>query len=561
MNAALRYLFRATLKNGAVGQLRRLREPRYAIGAGFVLFYFWANAGLRGPRAPDSLVQSLESTAIQSCAVLLVTLGFATYAWVIRDEEPGLRFTESEIAFLFPAPLDRSELLRFHLAKTQLRLLVSSLAVTLISLRFMHGAAHTVGRVIGTWLVFSAFSFHSLGAGFTRQWLTLRGIGPLVHKSVYGLLVIAAVAVSAHQADFDWAHLGTKAELAEAALALTHAPPVGWVVGPVVAGMNASSWRDAAPLFGLLVLINLALVFWVTATIGRFEDATLRRAQQTAIKESSRRVGAREKKRPSPSPFSLKSVGSGTTAFVWSGLISSGRWARPATLLGLPLLVALGALALRNNPEELGEVLSLAGLLFAAFLALTGPLFARGGVPRMFDQLELVKTLPVSGRSVILGEMLPTIGLLVWAQWSLCLPTFFSQANGMAVSNAALVLSVMVFGPPITAFLTLVPFGIGLYFPAWVRPTGDGPRGFEAIGQRLLFRVVFLGLLLAALVPALALGLAVGGLARGLAASWSGSVVLASIFASAVVVGEVVLALRWLGGRYERFDFSKELAA
>jgi hypothetical protein len=106
----------------------------------------------------------------------------------------------------------------------------------------------------------------------------------------------------------------------------------------------------------------------------------------------------------------------------------------------------------------------------------------------------------------------------------------------------------------------LIPNAAVLYFPAWFQLGKDGPAGFEATGQRMIMMFGQVLILALALLPA---GL-VGGLLF-----WGGvyfklpeaGVLLGSLAAAVILSVEAWVAVRILGGTFERFDLSAELGA
>src|SRR5437016_9581337 len=110
------YVILCTAKNRARVRLRRLREPRYLLGAvvGVAYFYFSLFARLRGARSaarrsrtgPASLPVALAVlTASGPALAALALLVLSTIAWMLPFESGLLDFSETEMQFLFPAPV------------------------------------------------------------------------------------------------------------------------------------------------------------------------------------------------------------------------------------------------------------------------------------------------------------------------------------------------------------------------------------------------------------------------------------------------------------------------
>src|SRR5688572_18775429 len=126
MKGALGYLACRSTRNGVVRQLRRLRTPRYAIALLLGLAYLWA-IGVRprtgsGPPDVSPGVVELLSAAGVTLAVL--------WTWIFGSERRALAFSRAEVTWLFPAPLTRSQLIRYKLLRGQFVVLFNVLLWT-----------------------------------------------------------------------------------------------------------------------------------------------------------------------------------------------------------------------------------------------------------------------------------------------------------------------------------------------------------------------------------------------------------------------------------------------
>ena len=123
---ALGYLVTRSFVNGVLFRLRRLRQPRYLLGAilGGAYFYFYFGTivgGMRSPIGPRSLSGAAFSVEIGSAILFLVTV---VLSWILPASRAAIGFTEAEIAFLFPAPIPRRTLVIMRLLKSQFALLI-----------------------------------------------------------------------------------------------------------------------------------------------------------------------------------------------------------------------------------------------------------------------------------------------------------------------------------------------------------------------------------------------------------------------------------------------------
>jgi hypothetical protein len=176
---------------------------------------------------------------------------------------------------------------------------------------------------------------------------------------------------------------------------------------------------------------------------------------------------------------------------------------------------------------------------------------------------DVLKSYPMRGWQIALGEILAPAVVLTGFQWFLLIvatgllwdfqPLSLEKSLRIGIACGAAVLI------PVLNLITLqVPNAAVLLFPAWFQASKEGAQGIEATGQRLIF---LLGQLLAfalTLLPAAIVFLVVfflGQFALGLAAA----VPLASLAAAVVLTGEAALGLMLLGWLFERFDVSAEL--
>jgi ABC-2 type transport system permease protein len=90
-------------------------------------------AGRRGRRVRRSGLRLRGA-----CLVALIRIA---YAWIAPAEKPGLRFSEAEIAFLFPAPITRKALIHFRLLSSQLAILFTSALIAVFFNRSATSAA------------------------------------------------------------------------------------------------------------------------------------------------------------------------------------------------------------------------------------------------------------------------------------------------------------------------------------------------------------------------------------------------------------------------------------
>src|ERR1041384_8078688 len=161
MISALLYLQFHSVKNRLLQRFKRLKQPKYLFGAivGGLYFYFYffrfllgrsASRGQWTGAAPMPAIPQVDPLFYESLGALILFV-IVLLAWFIPRERASLSFTESEVAFLFPAPVTRRGLIHFKLLRSQLAILFTALFFTLISSRFGAGGRWLI-RGAGWWV-------------------------------------------------------------------------------------------------------------------------------------------------------------------------------------------------------------------------------------------------------------------------------------------------------------------------------------------------------------------------------------------------------------------------
>jgi hypothetical protein len=223
-------------------------------------------------------------------------------------------------------------------------------------------------------------------------------------------------------------------------------------------------------------------------------------------------------------------------------------------------LAAAGALvgALSFGSEgALAEVAGWLALTWAAWLLVIGPQWVRNDLRGDLLKLDLLRSYPLRGRTVVVAETTASTLVLSAVQLSLLGVAYlaFLGEGGMEVDlveRTVIFVAAIVYLPATNFAGMLIQNAAALLYPTWVHLGANRPGGIEALGQNMLVTVAFAGALALALAVPVALG---GGtfllLDRGLGL-W------ALLPASAVGLGtlalEAGLAIEWLGKVFERTD-------
>ena len=600
MLGALLYLRLTSLKNQLISRAKRLRQLKYLLGAlvggAYVYFLFFRNfggaSGSRGAArtaatqtlaalpSSEALAQTLPLIAAVSALLLL---GIVILAWVIPSTTPGLRFTEAEIAFLFPAPISRRALINCKLLSSQFSILFTSLFFTLISNRWTFLGGNALTHAFGWWFVLSTLNLHFTGAALTLSRLVESGVSPLRRRLTVlgGLAVVVGLTVAwvwrdlrapdvedfAGVAPFTSYLLGLLDHGVLGALLV----PFKFVVGPFLAPDARTFLLSLAPA----LLVMVAHYSWVLRMETSFEEASLAAAEKRSARLASVREGksvfASARTQARPGPFYLSSSGRPELAFLWKNLLST------ATYFNLRVLATAAAIILVGSKWFLSGttpdiraarvVVGMISLTAGAYVLLLGPHLARQDLRGDMPHADILKTYPLRGWELLLGQILTPVAILTGLTW-LCLlgAALTLQPTGrMALlltpsGQWAIALGIAALTPFVCALQLLILNGATIIFPAWfqsLRAVGPG-GGIELMGQRLIFVFGQFIVILTALLPA-----SLAAFALIFATQWligaTAAIALATLVVLVVLAGEVWCALWWLGERFDRLDVSSEL--
>jgi hypothetical protein len=566
---ALAFLWVASMRNRARRQLQRLRQPKYLVGAVvggmYVYSIFLRRLTYPGQGGMPPPTAQLVSQFMLTGAML----GALLSAWALGPDRPALRFTETEVQQLFPAPVSRRDLLHYKLTRGLLGAVVGAFFATLFMSRVV--SPNPILFFLGTTVTLATVNLHVMGASFVRTRLARHGgVGVALRwamlAAVLALLVGAALSVLREQPFLPETFANSR--LVHAWMRALMDAPALWpgralVALPLAPDMGA--FLRALPLGLGLLAVHYA---WVMSAAVPFEEAALVRAEERArLRERMSRQGGR------PTPirvraafFRLTATGRPEVALVWKNLIAGRRLGGAGRLLTAGLLGGLIATVASGRGQDVTTHLSLiiaplcGGL--AVILSLFGPSVVRTDLRMDLPRLEQLRALPLTGRQVVAAELAAPALLLGAAQVLLILLAMGlslggGESRGPAWWMAGGLCALWVL-PSVTLVGLFVQNAAVVLFPAWLPPEGERVRGLEAIGQRLLTLVGTLVVLLVGLLPASLLAALVGfGLEHFLGFGvWA--LPFAGLAAAAVLVGEVTLGVVGLGRAFDRLDVSTE---
>lgn len=578
MRRALLWLWIRSLRNRLVLGLRRLRSPRRLIatliGIGYFVWIVFGNAAFMGSRArpePGPGAEAGRAAAPELIAPLLplVALLVLVIPWVSGSYRT-FRAGKAEVTWLLPAPLTRRVLIESMILREQGGLLASS-AITACILSWSAGSG-LVETFAGMWLLLTAMSLHSLLAAGLRLRIRRR-LGGLAAWAIpagaacallAGLLLAVLLDRTAIETALESLGQGPDGAAFQDGLAVLLATPAllvaalpGRILLAPVLGLGPAG--PAAAASAAFLLLHLPLV---TRCLSPVLPEALRAAAE-ARESRERELGGRRRvrRRRRVSPWKLSARGRPEIAFLWKGLAARGWLGRPRNLAFLLAFAAAGPLVLRwFLPDEiyplLGSTLATFLLMGAGFLVLAGGRRMGAGFQRNLPHMDLLRSLPVRGWSVLLGDSLASATVLSAISMAMVVSGILLLLGGPAPLapswlatigiGAALVL------PSFFLVTTLAITGLILLWPEWFATAEPTYRGIEGMGRGILFLLVRLVLLVLVVGPAAVVATVVLLPATMIIGAWSAA---AAGAAAALLLLLEATGLLWLLERvWNAFD-------
>ena len=586
MNApvnALGYLVTRSFVNGVLFRLRRLRQPKYLLGAilGAAYFYFYFGRFLAVSRMPLGAGNGAASPHGLEIGAAILFVATIVLSWILPASRAAVAFTEAEIAFLFPAPITRRTLVIMRLVKSQFALLLFSVFMTLLSGRF-HLGSEVWMRIGGWWVIMNTLNMHRLGASFALQRLRERGMADGKRRVLVVLVLVAFVAL----VEFMRRSLPPPPDLATALrgggevtnyiVQLLHTGPLRYVlapfkliVAPNFAHEGVTFLRALLPAFGIMALHFI----WVVRADVSFEDASIEAAKKRAAFLAARGRGelrARGKSDKARTPlWRLRPTGFAPIAFIWKSLLKSGgrrtlgRWAAFFAVL------AAGAFAL-GRVEDLTKPLVVTAFIIGGgcYIALLisfvmiGQLSVaqlRQGIATM----DLLKTYPIPGWQIALGELAGPVLLGSLMQWcslgiGLMLLSIAPPLHPHLGTITAIAGGIALLLPIFNLSTAILPCAGALLYPGWFRPQESTGPGIENTGMKLILGIAQLLAVVVAMIPVAFFGAVAFFAVAKFTTATEWPALAAGGTAMLILAMETGLGIAWLGSLYDEFDVSSE---
>jgi hypothetical protein len=580
---ALFYLRVTSLRNATLSRLRRLKQPKYlaggVIGVAYLYFAFFRRAIAHRNTAAihNTIPDGVMPLAVGIGALCLLI--FVLLCWVWPRERASLRFSEAEIAFLFPAPVRRRTLIHYQLLSSQIRILFTALVMTLFSTGWGFVPGGAVIRIVGWWIIVATVSLHIMGSSFVITKLLDSGVTTFRRQVVTigafvlalaGLFAWICYAVHAPNAD----DFKSFAAITDYLSTIINSGPLPWILWPAKAVIQPLLAPDPYSLLlalGPAFVVYVAHYLWVVNTEVSFEEASIARAERLATKMAARQQGKYRAGLSQPkarrAPFVLGSARRVELAFLWKNLLSTAPYLRPRTAIVIAMaMVALCSWFSGNLLyEAMRPAIAIIASIVGAYSIVLGPQIARQDLRNDLANTDMLKTYPLHGWQVVSGEILTPMAIITVLVWLALLAAALTLRIERLVwltpqLRVGVAVSVALIVPFLCTLQLLVLNTAAILFPAWLQSTRQTSGGIDVMGQRLLFLAGNLLVVVVALLPA-----AVVASLLFFTAQWMVGDVLAGalgVIAILAILGtEAWLGIRWLGSRFERFDLSAELRA
>ena len=560
---ALLYLRLTTLRNKLERQLRRLRQPKYLLGAmagaAYLWFFIFRRSGRGGGAGPGQVFnEMLAPGPLEFIAAVVITL-FLLLIWVAPGDDPGLTFTEAEVAFLFPAPFTRRSLIHYKLLDGLLMSLLGAVFFTLIAGGWNTSVLGALRKLGAWWSLNANLALHQTAVALTLGRLSRLGLRVTPRRVLLiagAVLAVAAIIFCARKfgaASVEW--LLWPARLA---------------VRPFLAQSPGAFLLALVPAFGLVAL----QYFWIFRMEAPFEEASIALAQKRgeliARLRSGRsvRIGGGQAKAKT-GPFRLGDRLPVEAAFLWKNLMAAPAYCNRRVFAAVAAILCVGLTWLTSRPNEesslIAFILGCAALGLLVYMLVLGPQVARNDLRGDIVNADMLKAYPLPGWRILLGSMLAPTVILTGVAWLFLLTAGLGlvpprgQAPWLTPElRVATALALAFIMPALCAVQLLVPNAATLMFPAWSQTNRNMGGGMDVLGQRLIFFAGQLICLVFALLPAGILGGGTIFLTQWLI-GFPAAILLAVVPVLLVFGFELWVGVWFLGPRFEKLDISAEL--
>jgi ABC-2 type transport system permease protein len=564
-----------TFKNRIVQRAKRLREPRYLISAIAGAAYFWFFVFRRNPKSGVALARmrdlTFNSVIVDFGSVIVLLMMIV--AWALPADSGGLDFSEAEIGFLFPAPLRRRDLLLYKILRAQPQALFSAAILTIVGTR--------QGYFIGTWIAFSVmaiyFTMVSLGRARLRLFhigfLPRLGVVALIIGGLYGLVMSQIRSLGTLTIPADYQQTVKAGGYARLAIeAFFHKPVIAAIlfIPRFFASAALPANLTTLAISALVVAALGVAFFFIAAALNvSFEEASIGASQKRAARldrRNSQRVGSFVMFRRAPALFRLGETGPVEVAIIWKNLIALMRNSIAWVVIFVLMVAAMMAMALWTH--EPVSYFTIGGMLLfmAGIFPIFGPNVFANDLRLDLPRLEVLKSYPISGERLVAAEIAASLAVvslmeILFATSASVLISMSGHATGYIrfVGTPQFVVAILLLTIPVCAIQLMIRNAIPVLFPAWAVRSKDEPKGFVAMGQRLVTMAGNLLVLAIALIPAAVVFAPSVWIAYKFFSGNAAFVAVATTPAVGVLVAEFWFGVKALGAQFEELDVSNEM--
>ncbi len=616
MNTALWFLLTRSLRGRLVQRLRRLRQPKYLLGAAVGSFWilFWvARPLMRGNvhfGGADFFQVDAPMLAAAQLGMSVAIAAVLTIWWLVPFGRPALQFSETELHMLLPAPVSRRSIVQYGVLRSQPGVLIGTSIMTFFWAR--GGPLQVVATAVSLWMAFSTWELHSTArslwlarqrelprADAWRRRLVLAGLltlfwllaGVVLATLASGLLAALPDGMTSFDTTTAALRAGNVAERVAGLAADARSGVLGWALtplliltGPLFVAPEAGPMAAAVAMFAAFLLLA-AHNEWVVRSRARFEEAALDRAKrENRSAQLAARFWRRSRRGRERVPFPLAATGAPEIAILWKNLALTRRfdWRLQlafAALAGITLVAVSNA---PGMPEWIGGLMGGAGLATLVFPTLTAGRAQRNDLRCDLLKVELLRPWPVVGWRLFAAEvgapvasamLNSSLGVAILLAWSLATDLGFAGAAGprqaaaevLAIAPALLVpVGIIALLPPLAAVALLsscLENLQALVLPSWTALGLAKKSAAANFGQHILTFFMHSLAMLAGLAPAVLL---VGSILAVQVLFWQLPLIAWELpvlgFLGAASILAVCAALIRAGGRlWNRLDPSEEL--
>jgi ABC-2 type transport system permease protein len=402
MLGASLYIIVCSGRNRLRVRLRRLREPRYLVGAivGAAYLYFSFFARLRTTRASALRRQGRGAgtpavlaafTSAGPALAGLVLLATTAASWIMPFNSGLLDFSEAEIQILFPAPVSRRELLVHRMVRSQLGLLFASVVAGLV---MPSGSGFTRLRTSAAmWFLLLTAKVYFTGISLARARLTSADSrSRRVAWLPVGVLVAALAIVGRALTQAYAAHPPTTVtgvlSLVDGVSRAGASRIVLWPFMTIVRPLFAAWPGPYLLALAWAAIVLLATVAWVLTSDSTFEEA----AADVAARRSKEPAGQTVTYRARSSGFPLAATGRPEAAFAWKAAMQTVRIVDNRTLArSAAMLILLTAAAMSfGRANGVAATFGAFAMASAFFSILLAPQIMRMDMRQDLRHLELL---------------------------------------------------------------------------------------------------------------------------------------------------------------------------